>query len=54
MNILFFGSTSDSVLVLQKLSNIAAVVTQPPKPIGRKRLYQLPLNVGQKKKIFPC
>lgn len=42
MNILFFGSTSDSVIVLEKLScvkgfSIAAVVTQPAKPIGRKQ-----------------
>ena len=38
--IIFFGSTTDSVLVLEKLMTIksctvAAVVTQPPKPIGR-------------------
>lgn len=38
MKIIFFGSTSDSVLVLEKLSNVAAVVTQPPKPVGRKQL----------------
>ncbi len=40
MNILFFGSTSDSVIVLEKLSalsqvTIAAVVTQPARPVGR-------------------
>lgn len=50
----FFGSTSDSVLVLTKLyetrnpalpagrsklkTRIAAVVTQPPRPVGRKRV----------------
>lgn len=40
--ILFFGSTTDSVIVLEKLTTvptctIAAVVTQPPRPIGRKQ-----------------
>jgi methionyl-tRNA formyltransferase len=38
MKIVFFGSTSDSVLVLQKLAGVVAVVTQPPKPIGRKQI----------------
>lgn len=43
MNILFFGSTSDSVIVLEKLAHIknatiSAVVTQPPKPIGRDQI----------------
>lgn len=46
MNIIFFGSTSDSVIVLEKLFTfnfkpltlrISAVVTQPPRPIGRKQ-----------------
>ena len=32
MNVVFFGSTSDSVLVLQKLEGVVAVVTQPPRP----------------------
>ena len=45
INVIFFGSTSDSVLVLEKLASlqtksyklvIAAVVTQPPRPVGRK------------------
>lgn len=40
MNILFFGSTTDSVIVLEKLltvknTEISAVVTQPPRPVGR-------------------
>lgn len=39
----FFGSTSDSVLVLEKLAasrllSPVAVITQPPKPVGRKQL----------------
>lgn len=43
MKILFFGSTADSVIVLEKLSSlpsvaIAAVVTQPAKPIGRTQI----------------
>ncbi len=47
LNILFFGSTADSVLVAEKLYatryplltlNISAVVTQPPRPVGRKRV----------------
>jgi methionyl-tRNA formyltransferase len=39
MRILFFGSTSDSVLVLEKLplTEIIGVVTQPPKPVGREK-----------------
>lgn len=44
ISVIFFGSTSDSVLVLEKLSavnreliTISAVVTQPPRPIGRKQ-----------------
>ncbi len=40
MKVLFFGSTTDSVIVLEKLAaepsiQIVAVVTQPAKPIGR-------------------
>ncbi len=47
VSILFFGSTEDSLLVLQRLFlqtcndlriHIAAVVTQPPKPVGRKHI----------------
>ena len=40
MKIIFFGSTTDSILVLEKLSlpDIVAVVTQPPKPVGRKHI----------------
>ncbi len=46
MTIIFFGSTDDSVIVLEKLRlssigqlvtlSIACVVTQPPRPVGRK------------------
>jgi len=38
MKIIFFGSTSDSVIVLGKLSEVVAVVTQPPRPIGRDKV----------------
>ncbi len=38
VHILFFGSTSDSVLVLEKLDTVVAVVTQPPKPVGRNKV----------------
>jgi methionyl-tRNA formyltransferase len=41
MNIVFFGSTSDSVIVLSRLVDSkyspVVVVTQPPKPTGRKQ-----------------
>lgn len=46
VSVLFFGSTTDSVIVLDALSGfrspqwairIAAVVTQPPKPVGRQQ-----------------
>lgn len=36
--VIFFGSTSDSVLVLEKLPRVCAVVTQPARPVGRKQL----------------
>lgn len=39
VTILFFGSTSDSVLVLDKLAPlVCTVVTQPARPVGRKRI----------------
>jgi len=38
IKILFFGSTTDSLLVLEKIYTLAAVVTQPPKPVGRKQV----------------
>jgi len=46
INVLFFGSTTDSVIVLNTLYNlhtsplglsVVAVVTQPPRPVGRKQ-----------------
>lgn len=47
MNIVFFGSTKDSVIVLEKIASsrlssltghISAVVTQPARPVGRKQI----------------
>jgi methionyl-tRNA formyltransferase len=40
IRIIFFGSTTDSVLVLDKLplTSLVAVVTQPPKPVGRDQV----------------
>lgn len=44
MNILFFGSTTDSVIILNTLHTLSdhgytlvCIVTQPPKPVGRSR-----------------
>lgn len=38
MKILFFGSTPDSVIVLESLEGVVAVVTQPAKPVGREKI----------------
>lgn len=40
MKVLFFGSTADSVIVLDKIKeySVDAVVTQPPRPVGRKQV----------------
>lgn len=42
MKILFFGSSDDSVTVveslIQKQYAVAAVITQPPRPVGRKQI----------------
>lgn len=54
--ILFFGSTSDSVIVLEKLVNlsivnwsICGIVTQPPRPVGRdKTITPTPVEVWGK------
>jgi methionyl-tRNA formyltransferase len=58
---IFFGSTSDSVLVLQRLINlsnvnlsICCVVTQPPRPIGRKQIVTpTPVEVLAKANNIP-
>lgn len=54
MNIIFFGSTSDSVIVLEKLLSISAIVTQQPKPIGRKQIITpTPVEVWGKEHNIP-
>lgn len=55
-NILFFGSTTDSVVVLEKLLTLSgeiitlsAIVTQPPRPVGReKTITPTPVEVWAK------
>ncbi len=55
IRVLFFGSTEDSVIVLEKLAtlhtcSIAAVVTQPPRPVGRdKTVTPTPVETWAKK-----
>lgn len=57
VKILFFGSTTDSVIVLEKLVNlsrvnwlICCVVTQPPRPVGRNQiLTPTPVEIWAKK-----
>ncbi|MCJ7826210.1 methionyl-tRNA formyltransferase [Patescibacteria group bacterium] len=58
MNIIFFGSTSDSVIVLSRLVDNnyfpVAVVTQPPTPIGRKQIITpTPVEIWAKKHTIP-
>lgn len=57
MNIIFFGSTDDSVTVLSTLTTsypVCAVVTQPPKPIGRKKVITAtPVELWAKEKKIP-
>ena len=39
MKVILFGSTSDSVLILEKLRvHVCAVVTQPARPVGRNQV----------------
>lgn len=56
MSVIFFGSTSDSVIVLEKLrsASIVAVVTQPPRPVGRKQLITpTPVETWAKERSVP-
>lgn len=54
MNIIFFGSTSDSVIVLEKLPSVSAIVTQAPKPVGRKQVITpTPVEVWGKEHNIP-
>lgn len=63
LKIIFFGSTSDSILVLEKLFNLqlttcnlqlVSVVTQPPRPVGRKQiLTPTPVEIWAKEHRIP-
>jgi methionyl-tRNA formyltransferase len=59
IGILFFGSTSDSVIVLEKLSTlpafaIKAVVTQPARPVGRDQtITPTPVETWATEKRIP-
>ncbi|KKU87580.1 hypothetical protein A3A64_04185 [Candidatus Gottesmanbacteria bacterium RIFCSPLOWO2_01_FULL_48_11] len=63
MNIIFFGSTSDSILVLSRLHQflslqfnvlISAVVTQPSRPVGRKQVITpTPVEIWAKTHNIP-
>jgi methionyl-tRNA formyltransferase len=61
MRVIFFGSTSDSVIVASEISqlstvnlSICCVVTQPPKPIGRKKIITpTPVELWAKEKNIP-
>jgi methionyl-tRNA formyltransferase len=63
MKIIFFGSTSDSVLVLKRLYEysiqnteyrIVAVVTQPAKPVGRDKIVtETPVAVWANEQAIP-
>ncbi len=58
MNIIFFGSTSDSVIVLEQLAayhTIACVVTQPPRPVGRNgSITPTPVQAWAEHHSIPC
>ena len=57
MNIIFFGSTDDSVIVLSTLTrsySVAAVVTQHAKPVGRRKVITAtPVEIWAKTKHIP-
>lgn len=62
VNIIFYGSTTDSVIVLQKLSEsritdynlqISVVVTQPPRPVGRnQKINPTPVEIWAKQQAI--
>jgi methionyl-tRNA formyltransferase len=63
INIIFFGSTADSVIVCDALHHhseklgitIRAVVTQPPKPVGRKQVITpTPVEMWAKTHTVTC
>lgn len=57
---IFFGSTNDSVLVLEQLVTsgevaVAAVVTQPPRPVGRSQtVTPTPVARWAEEHTLPC
>ncbi|MBI5449371.1 methionyl-tRNA formyltransferase [Candidatus Gottesmanbacteria bacterium] len=63
MNIIFFGSTADSIIVLNAIANcqlsalrcqISSIITQPPRPIGRKQISTpTPVALWAKEKQIP-
>lgn len=63
VKIIFFGSTSDSLIVLNKLHSlvighwsldIVSVVTQPPRPVGRKQtMTPTPVEIWAKEQNIP-
>ena len=58
MNIIFFGSTEDSVSIARMLHEkypLSAVVTQPEKPVGRdKTITKTPLELWGVEQKLPC
>ena len=58
MNIIFFGSTEDSLVVARTLHAkypLSAVVTQPEKPVGRyKTITKTPLELWGVEQKLPC
>lgn len=56
MKVIFFGSTTDSVIVLSRLFQlkIVSVVTQPPRPVGRnQQLIPTPVEMWTKAHNIP-
>lgn len=63
INIVFFGSTTDSLIVLKKIYDlpstiydlrVTALVTQPPRPVGRKHVITpTPIEVWGKEHTIP-
>ncbi len=57
MNIVFFGSSTDSVIVLDELHKkfpVSCVITQPAKPVGRKKIITpTPVELWAKKQTIP-
>jgi methionyl-tRNA formyltransferase len=70
ISIIFFGSTTDSIIVAKKINELritpaprqggiydlrlSAVVTQPPKPVGRKQIVTpTPVEIWAKNHVVP-